>query len=115
MTNGVVAKLAPKEPQSLRMASGVWWRRCDSGLEIAARFRTYRVPLALIRHGPELPPICKREGWVCADPKLVALDEGQGCCGAEGAPCRCNPTAALPPGFMEIANVHDEASEPEPN
>lgn len=34
---------------------------------------------------------CKGEGWVCEDHAEKAWGYGDGCCGAAGAPCRCNP------------------------
>ena len=37
--------------------------------------------------------ICNGEGWVCEDHPDIAWQEGDGCCGAAGMPCNCNPLA----------------------
>jgi hypothetical protein len=49
---------------------------------------------------------CGNYGWVCADHQDVPWLEGKGCgCGAEGAPCACNPTAEMPPGTLVVAEA----------
>lgn len=35
--------------------------------------------------------ICKGEGWVCENHPEVPWDWGDGCCGAAGMLCSCNP------------------------
>lgn len=51
-------------------------------------------------------PLCKGSGWVCEDhPHLPFMHDPD--CGAEGRKCRCNPTAAMPPGTEIVAAVED--------
>lgn len=36
--------------------------------------------------------ICLGEGWVCEFHLTKAWDDGYGCCGGAGTPCKCNKT-----------------------
>lgn len=49
--------------------------------------------------------VCQGEGWVCEDHPDKAWDSGNGCCGAAGAPCVCNPEAKMPPGSTIIWDI----------
>lgn len=49
--------------------------------------------------------ICNGKLWVCEDHLMVPWETGHECCGAAGAPCKCNPYGALPRGFEIIADV----------
>ena len=43
---------------------------------------------------------CDGEGWVCEDHPEVPWQDGQGCCGAAGMPCKCN--TAQPPWYFSM-------------
>ena len=63
-------------------------------------------------------PLCQGERWVCEQhperpwPHLVqTLEQGpHEDCAGPGDPCpACNPDAELPPGWVSIARVDDDA------
>ena len=47
---------------------------------------------------------CDGEDWVCESHPEVPWTDGDGCCGAPGMPCKCNPEAMPPPGSIELVN-----------
>ncbi len=51
-------------------------------------------PLRSIHDIDASDPLCANcggEGWVCEDHPEVPWLGGDGCCGAAGMPCECNP------------------------
>jgi len=51
--------------------------------------------------------ICRGTKWVCVDHPTTPWGFEPWCCpcGAEGAPCVCNPDARMPPGVETVASV----------
>jgi len=46
--------------------------------------------------------VCEGERWVCEDHPFKAWGDGDGCCGAPGMPCVCNPGNEPPPGSVMV-------------
>lgn len=43
---------------------------------------------------------CDNQGWVCENHPEVPWNDGEGCCGGAGMPCKCN--TSNPPWYYGI-------------